>query len=136
MSLHALSLSLPVSLLSVPVRTEARKLMCDLHAASRTSFSVSEYPLTLMMTRSLLSSSQSGVICSAVACLCSYIFPPLGVYWKFGCGTNLLINVILCCLGYLPGIIHAIFLIGCEGPSKKDYASFGAPLDLTDELDA
>jgi len=39
------------------------------------------------------------------------IFPPLGVFLERGCGADLLINCILTLLGYLPGIIHALYII-------------------------
>ncbi|KAH6918677.1 hypothetical protein BKA70DRAFT_1247904 [Coprinopsis sp. MPI-PUGE-AT-0042] len=37
--------------------------------------------------------------------------PPLGVFLERGCGADFLINIILTCLGYLPGIIHALYII-------------------------
>ncbi|KAI7825172.1 plasma membrane proteolipid Pmp3 [Gamsiella multidivaricata] len=39
------------------------------------------------------------------------IFPPLGVFLEKGCGTDLLINILLTILGYIPGIIHAFYII-------------------------
>ncbi|KZF23603.1 putative stress response RCI peptide [Xylona heveae TC161] len=37
--------------------------------------------------------------------------PPLGVFLKRGCGADLLINICLSILGYVPGIIHALYII-------------------------
>ncbi|KAI9722956.1 MAG: hypothetical protein M1812_001405 [Candelaria pacifica] len=37
-------------------------------------------------------------------------FPPVGVYLVSGCGADLLINICLTILGYIPGHIHAFFL--------------------------
>lgn len=37
--------------------------------------------------------------------------PPLGVLAERGCSGALLINIILTCLGYIPGIVHAIYII-------------------------
>ncbi|CAG81097.2 hypothetical protein B0I72DRAFT_119091 [Yarrowia lipolytica] len=37
--------------------------------------------------------------------------PPVGVFMERGCTADLLINVLLCCLGYIPGIIHALYII-------------------------
>ncbi|CAG8684066.1 11519_t:CDS:2 [Funneliformis mosseae] len=37
--------------------------------------------------------------------------PPLGVLLEKGCGADLCINILLTLLGYLPGIIHAIYII-------------------------
>jgi uncharacterized membrane protein YqaE (UPF0057 family) len=39
------------------------------------------------------------------------IFPPLGVALKTGLSGTLLLNVILTILGYIPGIIHALFVV-------------------------
>lgn len=39
------------------------------------------------------------------------ILPPLGVLLEKGCGCDLLINILLTCLGYIPGIIHAFYII-------------------------
>lgn len=39
------------------------------------------------------------------------LFPPLGVALNSGVGVTLLINILLTLLGYLPGIIHAIYII-------------------------
>lgn len=41
----------------------------------------------------------------------SIILPPLGVFCERGCGADLLINIALTILGYIPGIIHAIYII-------------------------
>lgn len=38
------------------------------------------------------------------------VFPPLGVFLEKGCGRDLLFNIIFTCLGYLPGIIHALYV--------------------------
>ncbi|KAL1989772.1 hypothetical protein VTN49DRAFT_6969 [Thermomyces lanuginosus] len=44
--------------------------------------------------------------------ICKIIFaiilPPLGVFLERGCGVDLLINICLTILGYIPGIIHAL----------------------------
>ncbi|RIB30040.1 cation transport-related protein [Gigaspora rosea] len=39
------------------------------------------------------------------------IFPPLGVVLERGCGEDLVINILLTLLGYIPGIIHALYII-------------------------
>lgn len=41
----------------------------------------------------------------------SIIIPPLGVYWQVGLTGQFWINVLLTILGYLPGLIHAIYII-------------------------
>ncbi|KAL4207667.1 plasma membrane proteolipid 3 [Rhizopus microsporus] len=39
------------------------------------------------------------------------VLPPLGVFLERGCGIDLLINIGLTILGYIPGIIHALYII-------------------------
>lgn len=39
------------------------------------------------------------------------ILPPLGVLAEKGCGVDLLINIALTLLGFIPGIIHALYII-------------------------
>jgi uncharacterized membrane protein YqaE (UPF0057 family) len=37
--------------------------------------------------------------------------PPLGVFLQVGIGRDFWINIILTLLGYIPGIVHAIWVI-------------------------
>lgn len=39
------------------------------------------------------------------------IFPPLGVALKTGLGGAFWLNVVLTILGFVPGVIHAIYVI-------------------------
>jgi uncharacterized membrane protein YqaE (UPF0057 family) len=39
------------------------------------------------------------------------ILPPLGVFLEVGFGIHFWINIILTILGYIPGIIHALWVI-------------------------
>ncbi|KAF9152318.1 plasma membrane proteolipid Pmp3 [Linnemannia schmuckeri] len=39
------------------------------------------------------------------------ILPPLGVLLERGVGADLLINILLTILGFIPGIIHAFYII-------------------------
>lgn len=43
--------------------------------------------------------------------LIAIIFPPLAVFLKVGLTTHLWINIILTILGYVPGIIHALWVV-------------------------
>jgi uncharacterized membrane protein YqaE (UPF0057 family) len=43
--------------------------------------------------------------------LCAILLPPLGVFLEVGLGTHFWINLILTLLGYIPGIIHALYVI-------------------------
>lgn len=39
------------------------------------------------------------------------LLPPLGVFLQVGIGKHFWINIILTLFGYLPGIIHAVYII-------------------------
>ncbi|KAG6550868.1 hypothetical protein Mapa_007482 [Marchantia paleacea] len=39
------------------------------------------------------------------------ILPPLGVFLKFGCQIEFWICLLLTLLGYIPGIIYAIYVL-------------------------
>jgi uncharacterized membrane protein YqaE (UPF0057 family) len=41
----------------------------------------------------------------------SVIIPPLGVFLKVGIGLQFWINILLTLLGYIPGLVHAIWII-------------------------
>ena len=43
--------------------------------------------------------------------LISLLLPPLGVFLKVGIGLHFWINIALTILGYVPGIIHALYII-------------------------
>ena len=43
--------------------------------------------------------------------LIAILLPPLGVFLQVGIGKQFFINVILTILGYIPGIIHAVWII-------------------------
>ncbi len=46
-----------------------------------------------------------------VRIICAIFFPPLGVFLQTGISTQLLINILLTLLGFIPGIIHALWVI-------------------------
>jgi uncharacterized membrane protein YqaE (UPF0057 family) len=43
--------------------------------------------------------------------ICAIILPPLGVFLQVGIGKHFWINIILTLLGYIPGIVHAVWVI-------------------------
>ncbi|ORE90305.1 hypothetical protein ATO13_23000 [Stappia sp. 22II-S9-Z10] len=46
-----------------------------------------------------------------VRVLLSILLPPLGVFLQVGLGLHFWLNILLTLLGYIPGIIHAIWII-------------------------
>jgi uncharacterized membrane protein YqaE (UPF0057 family) len=43
--------------------------------------------------------------------LIAILLPPLGVFLQVGIGLQFWLNILLTLLGYIPGIIHAIWVI-------------------------
>jgi uncharacterized membrane protein YqaE (UPF0057 family) len=43
--------------------------------------------------------------------LLAILLPPLGVFLQVGIGLHFWLNILLTILGYLPGIIHAVWVI-------------------------
>jgi uncharacterized membrane protein YqaE (UPF0057 family) len=39
------------------------------------------------------------------------LLPPVGVFLQVGVGMHFWINILLTILGYIPGIIHALYII-------------------------
>ena len=39
------------------------------------------------------------------------VLPPLGVFLQVGIGAQFWINILLTLLGYIPGIVHAVWII-------------------------
>ncbi len=46
-----------------------------------------------------------------VRILLAILLPPLGVFLQVGLGLQFWLNVLLTLLGYLPGIVHAVWII-------------------------
>ena len=46
-----------------------------------------------------------------VRVLAGLLVPPLGIFLTVGVGPTLIINILLTLLGWLPGSIHAIWVI-------------------------
>lgn len=43
--------------------------------------------------------------------LLSILLPPVGVFLQVGIGFHFWLNILLTILGYIPGIIHALWII-------------------------
>ena len=43
--------------------------------------------------------------------LLAIILPPVGVFLQVGIGLHFWLNILLTILGYVPGIIHAVWII-------------------------
>ena len=43
--------------------------------------------------------------------LLAIVIPPLGVFLQVGLGKHFWLNILLTLLGYIPGIVHAVWII-------------------------
>lgn len=43
--------------------------------------------------------------------LLSVLLPPLGVFLQVGIGLQFWINILLTLFGYIPGVVHAVYII-------------------------
>jgi uncharacterized membrane protein YqaE (UPF0057 family) len=50
--------------------------------------------------------------------LLSILLPPLGVALEVGITKHFWINLILTIFGYVPGLVHAIYIIASKRPIK------------------
>jgi uncharacterized membrane protein YqaE (UPF0057 family) len=46
-----------------------------------------------------------------VLIIIAILLPPLAVFLKSGVGKDLLINIILCILFWIPGVLHALWMV-------------------------
>jgi uncharacterized membrane protein YqaE (UPF0057 family) len=46
-----------------------------------------------------------------IAIILALFLPPVGVAIKDGLGFSFVVNVLLTLLGFLPGVVHALFVI-------------------------
>ena len=53
----------------------------------------------------------TGVIMELLKIIIAILLPPLGVFMQVGIGKHFWLNILLTILGYIPGIIHAIWVI-------------------------
>jgi uncharacterized membrane protein YqaE (UPF0057 family) len=46
-----------------------------------------------------------------VRIIIAVLLPPLGVFLQVGFGGQFWLNILLTLLGYIPGIVHAVYII-------------------------
>ena len=50
--------------------------------------------------------------------LLAILLPPLGVFLQVGFGLHFWLNILLTIFGYIPGIVHAVYIIAKVGPEQ------------------
>lgn len=58
-----------------------------------------------------LERTQDSTLGDLVKIILAIILPPLGVFLEVGFGKHFWINILLTLLGFIPGIIHAVYII-------------------------
>ena len=66
------------------------------------------YPLPKLVNHQWQRTSEMNKVILAILAV---LLPPLAVFLNNGAGKDLLINVVLCFFFYLPGILHALWLV-------------------------
>jgi uncharacterized membrane protein YqaE (UPF0057 family) len=54
---------------------------------------------------------QESRIMDLLRILLAILLPPLGVFLQVGLGLQFWVNILLTLLGYIPGIVHAVWII-------------------------
>jgi len=58
-----------------------------------------------------MSEVSGGGTADVLRILIAILLPPLGVFLQVGLGLHFWLNILLTILGYIPGIIHAVWVI-------------------------
>jgi uncharacterized membrane protein YqaE (UPF0057 family) len=53
----------------------------------------------------------------ALQIISSILIPPLGVFLTVGFGSAFLINILLTLIGWIPGVIHALWILSKQSES-------------------
>ena len=58
-----------------------------------------------------LSRTQDSAVGDLLKIILAVILPPLGVFLEVGLGKHFWLNLLLTLLGYIPGVVHAVYII-------------------------
>lgn len=59
----------------------------------------------------MVSPSAVGLMANLLRILLAILLPPVGVFFTVGLGGQFWLNILLTFLGYIPGIVHAVWII-------------------------
>ncbi|KIW34372.1 uncharacterized protein PV07_01151 [Cladophialophora immunda] len=75
-------------------------------------------PITISERQTTITMTCGDIFLALIAIL----FPPIAVWIKSGiCSCDSLINILLCMLGYVPGLLHAWYIIARNPERDYDY---------------
>lgn len=69
------------------------------------------HPVPSKENKMPLERTQDSMLGDLLKIVLAIILPPLGVFLEVGLGKHFWINIILTLLGFIPGIIHAVYII-------------------------
>lgn len=58
-----------------------------------------------------MTATTDSTISDLIKILIAILLPPLGVFLEVGLGKHFWLNILLTILGYIPGIVHAVYII-------------------------
>jgi uncharacterized membrane protein YqaE (UPF0057 family) len=66
----------------------------------------------------LLISSRPEPMGNLLRIILAILLPPVGVFFTVGLGGQFWLNILLTILGYIPGIVHAVWIIARRSPPQ------------------
>jgi uncharacterized membrane protein YqaE (UPF0057 family) len=66
---------------------------------------------TLVLVQLHKETSIAVTITDPIKILLAILLPPLGVFFEVGLAGHFWLNILLTLLGYIPGIVHALYVI-------------------------
>lgn len=61
--------------------------------------------------RRVRSSPEDPILMDLIRIILAILLPPVGVFLQVGFGKHFWLNILLTILGYIPGIVHAVWVI-------------------------
>ena len=58
-----------------------------------------------------IAQTQDSLFSDIIKILLAILLPPLGVFFEVGLTKHFWINILLTILGFVPGIVHAVYII-------------------------
>lgn len=58
-----------------------------------------------------MTATTDSTLSDLIKIIIAILLPPLGVFLEVGLGKHFWLNILLTILGYIPGIVHAVYII-------------------------
>jgi len=59
--------------------------------------------------------------------LIAFVIPPIAIFMQFGWSWHLVINTVLTLLGFVPGVVHAVYIMAARPPGLIRRDRFNRP---------